>query len=207
MIKAVIWDADGTLLDSMPIWDDVAARYLISIGVKPETNLGDVLFTMSLEEGAEYMKKYYNLRETCEQIIDGILGIIDNFYKFDVQLKPGIKKLLENYRQNDIPMVVATTSDDKLIAAAFKRLGIADYFCRIFTATELHTTKKESLIYQTAARFMGCKASETIVYEDVLHAIRTAKDAGFQTAAVYDEASAYDWNEISTIADSTINCK
>lgn len=207
MIKGVIWDVDGTLLDSMSIWDDVGARYLKSIDIEPEPGLGDVLFAMSLEEGADYMKSHYNLRESCEQIIDGVLGVIGDFYKYEVQLKPGMARILDEYRDRDILMTVATTSDEELVNAAFKRLGIADYFSRIFTATELHTTKKEPLIYQTAAKFMGCEPNETIVYEDVLHAIRTAKNAEFQTIAVYDEASAHDWKKISEIADSTIDFK
>lgn len=57
MIKGAIFDVDGTLLDSMEIWEDVGVRYLNSIGIEAEPDLGTVLFTMSIQEGAKICKR------------------------------------------------------------------------------------------------------------------------------------------------------
>ena len=81
MIKGVIFDVDGTLLDSMEIWEDVGVRYLNSIGIEAEPDLGTVLFTMSIQEGAAYVKEHYHLSQEPEEIVQGVLDIISNYYK------------------------------------------------------------------------------------------------------------------------------
>ena len=72
MIKGVIFDIDGVVLDSMSIWNDLGARYLISRGIEPEEGLNEILFSMSMEQGAEYAKEHYRLNESVEDILDGI---------------------------------------------------------------------------------------------------------------------------------------
>ena len=96
MIKGAIFDVDGTLLDSMEIWEDVGVRYLNSIGIEAEPDLGTVLFTMSIQEGAAYVKEHYHLSQEPEEIVQGVLDIISNYYKKTALLKSGAKELLEN---------------------------------------------------------------------------------------------------------------
>lgn len=204
MIKGVIFDIDGTLLDTMPFWTDVGARYLKSIHVEAREDLGRILFSMTLEEGTRYLKEAYSLPYTEEEIRRGILDQIAHFYQQEADFKPGMKEILRKYHEAGIPMVLATTNDRQLAVDAFTRLGVMDWFHGIYTATELNTSKKEPFIYETAAISMGTLIEETAVYEDVLHAIATAKKAGFHTVAVYDSCSEDDWDEIIEIADETI---
>ena len=204
MIKGVIFDIDGTLLDTMPFWSDVGARYLRSIHVEPGKDLGSILFSMTLEEGTRYLKETYSLPYTEEEIRRGVLDQIARFYQQEADFKPGMREILEGYHEAGIPMVLATTGDRQLVIDAFTRLGVIDWFQAVYTATELHTSKKEPLIYETAASFMGTATEETAVYEDVLHAILTAKKAGFYTVAVYDSSSEKEWDQIIAIADDTI---
>ncbi len=204
MIKGVIFDIDGTLLDTMPFWSDVGARYLKSIHVEAREDLGSILFSMTLEEGIRYLKEAYSLPYTGEEIRQGILDQIAHFYQQEADFKPGMREILQDYHDKGIPMVLATTGDRQLVMDAFTRLGVMDWFHAVYTATELNTTKKEPLIYEEAARSMGTPIEETAVYEDVLHAILTAKKAGFHTVAVYDYSSEKDWNQIIAIADDVI---
>lgn len=204
MIKGAIFDIDGTLLDSMPIWTDVGARYLRSIGVTPEKGLGEILFSMTMEEGAAYLRRTYDLSQTESEIQKGIVDIIGDFYRYEVPLKAGMREHLEHLSSQNIPMTLATTGECELAEAALTRLGVWQYFSAMFTANELHTSKKEPLIYHTAANFMGTAPHETMVYEDVIHALTTAKKAGFQTTAVEDTASEKDKAAILAIADHYI---
>ncbi len=204
MIKGVIFDIDGTLLDTMPFWTDVGARYLKSVHVEAREGLGRILFSMTLEEGTRYLKEAYSLPYTEEEIRRGVLDQIAHFYQQEADFKPGMKEILRKYHEAGTPMVLATTNDRQLAVNAFTRLGVMDWFHGIYTATELNTSKKEPFIYETAARSMGTLIEETAVYEDVLHAIATAKKAGFHTVAVYDSCSEDDWDEIIEIADETI---
>ena len=201
MIKGIIFDADGTLLDSMHIWGELGARYLSSIGKKAEEGLAEILFTMSLEESGAYLKKAYDISDSVEKIMSDMLNLIEVFYKNEAELKKGAAVFLEFIKQKNIPAVIATSGNRELLLEALKRLRITDYFSEILTCTELKTSKKEPLIYLRATEIIGTQPEETAVFEDVLHGIKTAKNAGFVTFAVEDEASKNDRDEIKTISD------
>ena len=181
MIKGAIFDVDGTLLDSMGIWEDAGKRYLHSIRVEPEENLSTVLFSMTLEEGAIYVRERYSLSQTVPEIVQGVLDEVRDFYYEEAPLKEGAKELLQALAERKIPMAVATSSEREYVEAAFRRLHIRQYFKEIFTCSE---------------NCLGTKPEETYVFEDVLHAIRTANGAGFQTVGIYDKYSEKDQEEI-----------
>lgn len=201
MIKGAIFDVDGTLLDSMEIWEDVGVRYLNKIGIEAEPDLGTILFTMSLPEGAAYVKEHYHLSQEPDEIINGVLGIISNYYEEIAPLKPGVAEFLKELSKKDIRMTVATSNNKEEVEAAFKRTGLASYFERIFTCEEVGAGKTKPDIYLEAAKYMGTKPEETVVFEDVLHAVRTAKDAGFLVVGLYDEASKTEQKQIQREAD------
>ena len=201
MMKGAIFDVDGTLLDSMGIWDNLAERYLTERGIEPEEHLSEKLSVFSLEESSEYLKKTYGLEGTPDEIRSDIMGIVANFYKYEVLLKLGAKQLLEKLKKQNISMNIATTGDVRLVHAAFGRLGIDGYFEHIFTCTELNTTKREPFIYQKAAEAMNCRPEETLVFEDALHAVETAVNAGFVTVGVAEKANQRDREKIKEFAD------
>ncbi len=201
MISGIIFDIDGTLLDSMPIWEDVGVRYLRSLGITPEPQLSQVLFPMTMEEGAAYIKSRYALPQSTEEIQRSVLRLIHNFYTQEVSLKPGAAGFLQQAAQRHISMVLATSGDADLALAALRRLGAADYFQGLFTCSQLHTSKQEPIIYETAAASMGTSPGDTAVFEDVRYAIQTAKRAGFYTVAVADAASSTDAPALKAEAD------
>ena len=98
-------------------------------------------------------------------------------------------------------MTVATSNNKEEVEAAFKRTGLSSYFERIFTCEEVGAGKTKPDIYLEAAKYMGTKPEETIVFEDVLHAVRTAKKAGFLVVGLYDEASKTEQEQIQKEAD------
>ena len=119
MIKSAIFDVDGTLLDSMKIWDDAGERYLSSVGKTAENGLSEKLCDMSLTEGAEYMKKQYALSFSTDEIVSGVLKIIEDFYFYEVGLKNDAKEILQFLESNNIKMIIATSSDKTHIKRAF----------------------------------------------------------------------------------------
>lgn len=201
MIKGAIFDVDGTLLDSMEIWEDAGARYLRRVGVEPEANLSEILYPMTMAEGAEYVKERYHLAFALDEIIQGVLDTVRDFYFYEASLKPGAKELLLWMKKKNIPVAAATASDREHIKAAFERLGIDGYFRRIFTCSEVGAGKKNPLIYEKAAAYLGAKPGEILVFEDALYALVTAKNAGFCTVGVYDRFSEDEQEELSRRAD------
>lgn len=200
-IKGVIFDVDGTLLDTMPVWTDSGARYLASQGIEAEPGLGNKLFSMTVEMGAKYLKAHYDLPHALEEIEAGINGCVENFYFTEADFKPGARELLEKLKAAGIPMSVATSTDKYCILAAFDRLGCTDYFDAILTCGEVGASKSEPKIFFEAARIMGTEPSETWLFEDGLYSIKTARAAGFKTAGVYDAVSEADQEEIKRMAD------
>ena len=201
MIAGAIFDVDGTLLDTMPIWDQAAARYLRAQGVQPSEDVGAILRPMTMEEGSAWLHAHYLPDCPPAEIGAGVLRLIADFYRYEAQAKPGAPAFLQELARRGVPMALATTSDDALVRSALRRLGLAGRFQALFTCTQLRTSKRQPLIYQTAAAHMGCAPAQTAVFEDVLHALQTARAAGFYTVAVEDAASASDRARIRQTAD------
>ncbi len=201
MIKSAIFDVDGTLLDSMKIWDNAGERYLSSVGKKAENGLSKKLFKMSLTEGAEYIKKQYALPSSTDETVFGVLKIIEDFYLYEVGLKSGAKEILQFLKSNNIKMIIATSSDKTHIKKAFERLGISEYFTNIVTCSQIGKGKTSPDIYLACADKLGTSPSETLVFEDALFAAETAHKAGFKTVGVYDESSNNDKNRIKAVCD------
>lgn len=196
MIKGVIFDIDGVLLDSLGIWDDLGARYLVSIGVEPEEGLNEILFSMSMEQGAAYLNEHYRLQKTDTEILTGISKMIEAFYFDEVLPKSGAKELLEFMKAKGIRMTAATSSPRIHVEKALERNGMLGFLERIFTNTEVGASKHSPEIYEQAAAYMGTKPEETLVFEDSLYALKTADDAGFVTVGVYDIKGETDREEV-----------
>lgn len=201
MIRGVIFDVDGVLLNSMPVWENLGEIYLERLGIEAEKGLGETLFAMSLEEGADYLIENYGLKQTPGEIIAGLNREVQDFYGRKVPLKEGVRGYLQEFRDRKIPMAIATSGDRANAEAALKRLKVLSYFRAVFTCSEIGSSKSQPDIYYAAALQLDTDPSDTWVFEDALHAIRTAKKAGFRTAGVYDRASGRDLAQIRDTAD------
>ena len=201
MIRGAIFDVDGTFLDSMAIWEDAGARYLKGLGIQAQEDLGKLLFPMSLQEGAAYMKARYDLKLSVSQIIEGVGDTVRDYYFYEAPLNKGAADFLGKLSKKDIPMAVATSSEREHIEAAFKRLNVNQYFQKIFTCSQVGAGKSRPDIYFAAGRYLGTEPRETYVFEDVLHAIETADNAGFKTVGIYDRFSESKQEEIRKHSD------
>lgn len=186
MIKGAIFDVDGTLLDSMHIWDSIGEDYLRSLGYEPREKLNEKFKTMSLAQAAAYYRSEYGVTLSVERICAEVNGRIENFYRDEAQLKPGAAEFLERLAQKGIKLAIATATDDYLVEAALRRCGVVSLFSGLFTCAMTGRGKTEPDIYRTAAARLGTQPRETLVFEDALYALKTARAAGFPTAAVYD---------------------
>lgn len=202
-IKCAIFDFDGTLFDSMFIWDSVGEIYLGSLGLKPKPSLREDVRTMSLYQAACYLRKEYDLSLSVEQIMSGVNQTVEHFYIYDVLPKPGVVSFLEQMKKAGIPMCIATATNRYLIEAALQRCGMMQYFDAVFTCGEIGHGKDEPVIFQIAMEHFGSERSNTIIFEDAIHAIQTAKADGFTVVAVYDTSEKRQ-DEIRTLADCYI---
>lgn len=200
-IEGVIFDLDGTLLDSMPWWEGLGENYLIARGKTPEPDIRVHFKRLTLEGSARYMQQTYGLTESVEEIARGIMAGIDNAYRTEIPLKPGVASALEQLASAGVAMCVATASERDVVEAALERLGIAHYFSALFTCGEVGASKTEPLIFEMALAHLGTRREATLVMEDSLHAIETAHAAGFPTCAIAEPTSADDLPAILKLAD------
>lgn len=201
MIKGCIFDIDGVLLDSMEIWDDLGARYLRSLGKIPEEGLNTILFSMSMEQGAEYLKNKYELSQSVSEITDGLGKMLEDYYFYEVSSKQGAKEVLEFLKSKNIRMAAATSSPREHIEKALLRNGLLEYIEKIYTTSEVGISKHSPEIYYLAADFLKTKPEETLVFEDSLYALKTAKEAGFVSIGVYDEKGESNQEGLKSLAD------
>lgn len=189
-IRGAIFDVDGTLLDSMPVWETIGADYLYSIGKEPKEGLNDVLKTMSLVQAARYYQSAYGVRLSTEDIVVGVTAMLERYYRFEAPLKAGAAELLEHLQKSGVKLCIATATDRCLVEAALERCGVLSCFDAVLTCSAVGHGKDEPCIFEAARQFLGTKKPETLVFEDALYAIRTAKTAGFPVAAVFDRYEA-----------------
>lgn len=192
---------DGTLLDTMPVWHDAGARYLATMGIEAEEDLGDRLFAETVVTGAEYMIENYGLKQSVEEVADGINYQMERFYFEEAPLKEGALELVQRMKAAGTKLTVATSTDRYCIEAAFDRLGISDLFDAVLTCGEIGATKSKPDIFYEAVEVMGTQIPDTWVFEDGLYAIKTARAEGFRTVGVYDKVSESDQQEIMRYAD------
>ncbi len=204
MIKALIFDMDGTLLDTMSAWDNIGYEYLSSKGITaiPE-KLDDELKAMTLLEASELFRKHFLPNNTKEQICDDLNNLIRHKYEYEFELKENTKEFLEMYKH--LPKCVATATERSLVEPALKRLGIFDYFEFIITSYEVGNSKTEPDIFLQSAEKLGHKISETIVFEDAPFALKTAKTAGFYTVAIHDDSYKASIDIIKEYSDQYVN--
>lgn len=187
-LRCAIFDFDGTLFDSMYVWDNAGETYLRSLGKTPKPCMREDLKPLSLAQAARYLQREYGLPLSAEQIQAGIDQTVECFYTTQILPKPGVPAFLAQLTGASVSLCIASATDRPLIEAALRRCGLTQYFDAIFTCGELRHGKDEPFIFRAAMAHCRATRSTSIVFEDALHAAQTAKADGFALAAVYDSS-------------------
>ena len=203
-IKGVIFDLDGTLVDSMWIWKQIDIEYLGARGIEMPADLQSKIEGMSFYETAVYFKETYNIPDSLEVIMANWNEMAMEKYKSVVRLKEGVNDFLQLLRDRGIVMGIATSNSRILTEAALDNLGIAEYFGAIVTGSEIIKGKPEPDVYLTAAGKLAIEPKSCLVFEDLPFGIMAGKRAGMKTCAIDDVYSAFMWDEKVTLADYNI---
>jgi HAD superfamily hydrolase (TIGR01509 family) len=187
MIRGAIFDADGTLLDSMPIWSGVGSGYLRSMGIEAREDLDERFKDMSLYQSALCLKEEYELPLSIEEIGAGINKMVDHLYAESVELKPGVMALLEELKNRGVKMCVATASEAYQISMALERCGAAHYFEKVLSCVDIGHGKDEPHIFYEAMNVLGTGKEDTFLFEDAVYSVRTAKAEGIKSIGIYEQ--------------------
>ncbi len=186
---AVIFDLDGTLVDSMWMWKDIDIEYLNRFGISYPDGLQEDLNGMTFEQTAFYMKDRFSLPVSPVKMMIDWNEMAHDKYLHAVPLKPGVKSFIEKCKANDILLGIASSNSKELIENVLNAHGIAGEFKTIRTGTESIESKPAPDIYLAAAGDLGVAPSKCLVFEDIVEGIMAGKSAGMTVVAVEDDYS------------------
>lgn len=204
-IKAVLFDLDGTLIDSMWLWKQIDIDYLGKHNLELPSDLQKDIEGMSFTETAIYFKERFHLPFSLDEIKNEWNEMAWYKYTHEVPLKDGVLLFLEYLRKNNIKMGIATSNSRELVDLVVDKLGIKEYFTSIRTSCEVTKGKPSPDIYLLVAKDLDVLPEECLVFEDVIHGIMAGLNAGMKVCAVYDDFSKDVTEEKIRLADYFIN--
>ncbi|NLP35734.1 MAG: HAD family phosphatase [Clostridiales bacterium] len=200
-IDAVIFDMDGTLIDSMWMWKSIDIEYLARYGIELPEDLQKDVEGMSFTETATYFKKRFQLSDSLDQIKDDWNQMAWEKYETEVPLKEGVLELLQYLKKNNKKVGIATSNSRELVDLVIEKLGVKEYFDSIRTSCEVKKGKPSPDIYLLVAKDLQVDPSRCLVFEDVIHGVMAGKNANMKVCAVYDKHSEQDDEEKKKLAD------
>ena len=202
-MRCAIFDMDGTLVDSMGFWDELAGEYLRERGVDPvPQEILERIKPMTMAETAAVFRRELGLQGTVESIAADMSALMDGHYHRDVPLKPGVEDYIRALHRRGVKMCVASATPEHLMRICLERLGVLELFQFVLSCDAVRAGKDRPDVYDEAARRMGAPGPQAVtVYEDAVYAGRTAKAAGYRLAALYDGSGAAHWEELKAMAD------
>ena len=203
--KAVIFDLDGTLVDSMWMWKAIDIEFLGRYGYELPENLQREIEGMSFMETAVYFKDRFSLPLSLDEIKQIWTQMSIDKYRHQVSLKPGAREFLEFLKTHGIKAGIATSNGREMVDAVIESLKISSYFQVVTTACEVAAGKPAPDIYLKVAGHLKTEPERCMVFEDIPAGILAGKRAGMTVCAVDDEFSRDLREEKCSLADYFIN--
>lgn len=202
--KGVIFDMDGTILDSISVWDKIDVDFLSARGVEVPEDYARTVSTMTGEECAKYTIARFNLSDTVETLTSEWDERALFEYSHNLKLKKGAREYIKSLKERGVKIALATSSSKTLYTAAMKNTGVYDYFDAFISTDETGISKRDPHVYIYAAQMLGLDITDCIIFEDVPTAVKTAKSTGAAVVCVWDERWDAFKDEMKIIADRYI---
>lgn len=195
-----IFDFDGTLVDSMPIWAGAHIKALEDGGIDCPEGFVKTITTLGNSRASQYTISL-GLKITLEEYLKVLDSRLWEGYNITIPLKNGVKETLEKLKSEGHSLNVLTASPHKFLDPCLKRLGIFDLFQNVWSIDDFGYTKSETILFEKTAESLGTVCNDCIFVDDNLNAIETAKKSGMKTVAIYDKSSDDYVEDMKKIAD------
>ena len=204
-IKGLIFDYDGTLVDSMHVWDEVDREYVKRHHIETDLDIGQAVRNFSFRECADFFIREFHLSDPPGVIMAEWNEMAREKYAGQIRLKEGVREYLAVCRRKGIPMAILTSNHPENVHANLRLHGIEEWFSHVLTADEAGYNKTQPALFAFAAKTLGFRPPECAVFDDIRSAIEAAKEAGLYTVGVHDSRStAEDTARIRSVADRYI---
>ena len=203
-MSTYLFDFDGTLVDSMPVYAAMMLRILEEKGVKHGDDIIKVITPLGYRGTAEYFIEALGMDMAEDALVALMMARAVKAYTFDVQAKAHVIEVLRALRARGDDLHVLTASPHAMLDPCLMRLGVYDLFDNVWSCEDFGTTKADPQIYHMAAERIGKPVEEIWFLDDNYNADKTAKKAGMRVCAVYDDSSAEYVQEMKAVADAYI---
>lgn len=204
-IKAVLFDLDGTLIDSMSVWKDIDIIFLGNYGIELPYDLQNSIEGMSFTETADYFKKRFQFKESVEEIKAIWNEMAYEHYTQYVKLKDGVLDFLSYLKSHKIKTGLSTSNSIELVQGVLKAKEIEPYFDVVVTACQVNAGKPSPDIYLETARLLNVEPKNCLVFEDIPMGIMAGKNANMKVCTIYDDFSKNQDIKKRSLADYYIN--
>ena len=201
--KLFIVDYDGTLIDSMGMWEHLLSNFLKDNNIAFEEDIDLISKEQTNSESVRYVHDKYFKNISYKDLENMMYEYVKKQYVLQKE-KAGSKKLLSELKKYGKVVLFSATANE-LLSDSFKTNGLNEYFDYVYSASNMNTTKTNGIGFLKIIDIEKIKKEDTLIVEDIYHAIKGAKNQGFDTLAIYDNQ--YDWNEIINISNYSINYK
>lgn len=182
----ILFDLDGLLVDSEPLWSEADAAFLSARGVSPGPGLKSLLMGTGQLESSRALKERYGLEETVEEIAAGRLALVEGLYRTRLEPRPGVPEVLVRFSRAGWRLALATSSPERLVKVVFARFPWKDDFGAVASGDEVERGKPSPDLFLLAARRLGLSPSSCLVVEDAPAGVAAARAAGMRSVAVPD---------------------
>lgn len=203
-ITGAIFDFDGTLFDSMPIWKGIRYKFFDKMGLKLTPEDEEAFKGLYLRESLILAKERFNMKESYEELFNMFFDYIKSRYLLEAEPKNDIIEFLEKLRAKGVKMGIATATGEPALTAVLEKYGMLDYFSDIYSTYTVGAAKTEPKVYDVVLEKIGTDKATTWVFEDALYAAKTAKANGYNVVGIYDE-SEKDADELKELVDIYIH--
>ncbi|MBP7320161.1 MAG: HAD family phosphatase [Lachnospiraceae bacterium] len=188
-IEAVIFDMDGTLIDSMWVWDEIDREFFRTRQIPYSKEIQHEVEGMHIEGIATYFKNKFQLPESESELITIWTQMAYEVYQKEVDYKHGVRRFLTHLKRNQIKMGIATSNSMEMVDAIKHRLNFQDYFHCIVTSAEVNVGKPAPDVYLEAAKQLNVRPENCLVFEDIPMGMLAGKNAGMKVCGVHDYSS------------------
>lgn len=195
-MRAIIFDLDGTLVDSMGFWRSVSRDFLKNKSIDIDDEVQHQMTTMSLEKSLAYLKDYYNLEESLEKLHQEFSKIVTDFYENKVPLKDNAIEILDYFKSKGFKIVIGTSTAENFVDIVAKKYNLYAYAEKIFTVDNVGYLKSQKEFFLKIAQTIGEDPEDVYLVDDSFLALRAAKYAGLVPIGIYDENSDDKWDII-----------